>query len=118
MGTFPVGLTFVNNGCHMVTTDWNRFNYTYTASVLRLVNTEATLDVKRSFLIMLMRLFLLESAICLDGTLLVLFYNLIARLFKTPMLIIYLGIRDRMDIIRLPDDYYQLSITSRILFRS
>jgi hypothetical protein len=50
VGTSPVGLTFVNNGRHIVITDWNRFNYTYTASVLRLVNTEAALNVKRSFL--------------------------------------------------------------------
>ena len=88
MGTSPIGLTFVNNGRHMVTTDWKWFNCTHTASILRLVNTEAALNVKRSFLRMPRRLLLLESAICLDRTLLVLFYNLIARLFKTPILII------------------------------
>lgn len=118
MGTSPVGLRFVNNGRHMVTTNWNRFNYTNTANVLRVVNIEAALNVKRSFLRIPRRLLLLEPAICLDGTLLVFFYNLIARLFKASILIIYLGIWDRMDIIRLPAGYYQLSVTSEILFRS
>jgi hypothetical protein len=46
MGTSPVGLRFVNNGRHMVTTNWNRFNYTNTANVLSVVNIEAALNVK------------------------------------------------------------------------
>ncbi|KAN0096741.1 putative isomerase YbhE [Hyaloscypha variabilis] len=76
VGTSPVGLHFVNHGCHIITADSNRFSYPNTTTGLTVVDVEAALNGTQGFPRIPTGLFPRELALSPDGkTLLVSDYS-------------------------------------------